>query len=124
MDPTHECSDDNADEDHDTAEIVEGIMKLASLVINERNNFGDIKTSDNEMEFIFDELVETTKIHGYLQTRDCSGAFEDAVALTDAASSILRTNCNLKGKSTQKKQISSPQTDIIPFAAKKKKTDK
>ncbi len=58
--------------------------------------------------------------------RDCNGAFEDAVALTDAASSILRTNHrNLKGKSMQKKQRSGRQTGIIPFAAKKtKETDK
>ncbi len=50
---------------------------------------------------------------------------KDAVALTDAASSILRTNRNLKGKSIQKKQRSGRQTGIIPFAAKKtKETDK
>lgn len=52
-----ELANDNADKD-DTAEIINRMMKLASfLVINKRNISEE--TSDNEMEFIFDELVET-----------------------------------------------------------------
>ena len=192
-----ESPDDNQDED-DIAEIVNGIMKLASLVMNERKNSEE--TDNNEMEFMFDELVETTVNHGqgesamkemlegwvsmetndliveeerlrvekyldddalcgiavygeesddedddeivakepftdddinevteqlkrhatFLQT-DCSGAFDKAaVALMDAASSILRTNRNLKGKSLQKKQSSGRQTGIMPFAQQRR----
>ena len=68
------------------------------------------------------EVTEQLKRHAtFLQTRDCSGAFDKAaVALMDAASSILRTNRNLKGKSLQKKQSSGRQTGIMPFAQQRR----
>ena len=67
------------------------------------------------------EVTEQLKRHATFLQTDCSGAFDKAaVALMDAASSILRTNRNLKGKSLQKKQSSGRQTGIMPFAQQRR----
>ena len=55
-------SNDDDEEAADNAEIVEGILKLVSLVEEDRKKKG--VTEFNEMEHMFDELVVTAKDHG------------------------------------------------------------